>query len=94
MIPVNFTPTPGWSSFNQTLNDCGQVYLDAYQAVKNQLGIYIIYLAIAIVIQAVCFRLWEKNKISTRRFQCIMTITILAELMWVFNLIGMYYLGM
>lgn len=83
-----------WSASNWSGN-CPvyrDVYLKAYDAVKGQLGNYIMFFAIAVVIQAILFRLWERQKVSDKRFGWAMTIIIGAEMMWIFTLLGLYFL--
>lgn len=94
MTPIiNTTFKEGWQIFNQTCPDCGEVYLNAYSAVKQQLGTYLVFFAIAVVLSAVIFRLYEKGKISEKRFKWFTTIIIGLELFWIFNLLGLYFLG-
>ena len=93
MIPLyNFTPTEGWSSFNITCQTYKDVYLNAYKQIGQQLGFYLLLLAIVAVLSAIVFRLWDKGKISEKRFKWSMTIIIGLELFWIFNLVGMFLL--
>ena len=94
MTPIiNLTIKEGWQVFNQSCQDCSKAYLDAYSAVKQQLGIYLLFFAVAVVLSAVIFRLYDKGKISEKRFKWTMTIIIGVELLWAFNLIGLYYMA-
>ena len=72
--------------------DCGEVYLKAYDSVKGQLWTYIMFFTITIVIQAILFRLWDRQKVSDKRFKWAMTIITGLELFWIFNLLGIYLL--
>jgi hypothetical protein len=71
---------------------CSDVYIKAYAAVRQQLGTYLLFFAIAVVLSAIVFRLYEKGRVSDKRFKWFLTIIIGLELLWVFNLIGIYFL--
>ena len=93
MIDINISRA-AWYANNWSGNcpTYREVYLKAYELIGRQLGIYIIFFAIGIVLQAILFRLWDRQKISDKRFKWAMTIITGLQLLWVFNLIGLYLL--
>ena len=93
MIDINISRA-AWYIENWTGNcpTYREVYLTAYDKIKDQLGIYIIYFTITIALQAVTFRLWQKGIISTKSYEWIQVITLGLNLFWIFNLLGLYFL--
>jgi len=90
----------GWFP-NVTHQTCGEVYLQAYNVIKSQLGLYLVFFAITIVIQAIVVIYYEKRKlqverIDTQEMALLMTTlytTTALQLFWIFNLVGLYYFG-
>lgn len=69
-----------------------KVYLEAYEAIKLQLGKYLIFFAATIIVLAVAYKLYKYEKITLKKFMWIVKLCIALELFWIFNLIGLYFL--
>jgi hypothetical protein len=94
MIPIiNLTTREGWQSFNQSCQDCGQVYLKAYDAVRLQFGEYLLFFTVSVIIQAATIILYKRQKVSLKRAMEILFVTVGLQLFWCFNMLGMYFLA-
>ena len=94
MIPlINLTAREGWQSFNNTYQDCGQVYLKAYADVSLQFGLYLSFLTVSVIIQAATIILFKRQKLSLKRTMEILFITVGLQMFWCFNLIGLFFLA-
>jgi len=89
----NTTIYSPWQSFNTTCPSYEDVYMKAYKAVGEQFGTYLIFFAVVVVVDWVAIALFNRDKMSLKRFKQIIDITTALKVFWVFTLIGMYFMG-